>query len=120
MLLESGHEVQIQFQFLDRNSVDLDRFTCPDSATHDLVSIPRSEFCGFRLLWMNDGTACIEKFQFLDRNSVDLDLCGCADDPSGIAFQFPDRNSVDLDWVGHRGWRTGQWSFNSLIGILWI
>ena len=63
-----------KFQFLDRNSVDL------DSASHRLggdplgrVSIPRSEFCGFRLVRGKVLARDWDGFQFPDRNSVDLD-----------------------------------------------
>ena len=36
------------FQFLDRNSVDLDRSAGDHRLVAQSVSIPRSEFCGFR------------------------------------------------------------------------
>ena len=42
-------------------------------ATISFVSIPRSEFCGFRLLRAEFGGVRFDMFQFLDRNSVDLD-----------------------------------------------
>ena len=63
------------------------------------VSIPRSEFCGFRRRDRR-GTGRALWFQFLDRNSVDLDLGHLLGKPVQEPFQFLDRNSVDLDYKG--------------------
>ena len=61
------------FQFLDRNSVDLDIVSQAPLQSPVMVSIPRSEFCGFRLRLMRLPYFDEKQFQFPDRNSVDLD-----------------------------------------------
>ena len=111
------------FQFIDRNSVDLDEAAHTRRARGRGVSIPRSEFCGFRLDADLQAKLKTTTFQFLDRNSVDLDFlaslisfsnlwvvsiprsefCGfrrgsqILELTASAGFQFLDRNSVDLD-----------------------
>ena len=47
--------LNIRFQFLDRNSVDLDTPEEKLALVAFAVSIPRSEFCGFRLFRIPEG-----------------------------------------------------------------
>ena len=76
--------------------MDLDDEVFWFAAEDKKVSIPRSEFCGFRLAPASLPAVMAWSFQFLDRNSVDLD----------------DEGWKKIEFRGK--------SFNSSIGILWI
>ena len=69
--------------------MDLDLVLVMDAGGALGVSIPRSEFCGFRRDDGGDSINIEGGFQFLDRNSVDLDLAQVYGDRPRVVVSIP-------------------------------